>query len=291
VTAQRSAPVDGFSLAYDRPSPGAGPAVVLLHGWPGTRTDHRALVPLLTGAFDVVVPDLRGFGGADRHEAPPAEQYSAVAQARSVAALIEELGLAPAVLAGYDVGGRVCQAVAREHPALVRGLAIAPPFPGAGQRILNPDSMREFWYQGFHQLPLATELVDGDRTAVRAYLRHFWEHWSGPGHTVTEADLDALADDYAPPGAFAASIAWYRAGAGMVATSLAERAPAPEERIACPVVALWPEHDHLFPPAWADRLGEFFADVELVHVADAGHFVSLEAPETFADAIRAVAAR
>ena len=56
----RSSPVDGFSLAYDRT--GDGPPVVLLHGWPGGRSDYRLVVPQLADAADVVVPDLRGFG-------------------------------------------------------------------------------------------------------------------------------------------------------------------------------------------------------------------------------------
>ncbi|HEX5780609.1 MAG TPA: alpha/beta fold hydrolase [Solirubrobacteraceae bacterium] len=103
----RSQPVDGFSLTFDRH--GEGAPVVLLHGWPGMRTDYRALVPLL-GEFDVVVPDLRGFGESDKHVADPAEQYSAAAQARSVAGLLGELGLERATVAGYDVGSRVAQA-------------------------------------------------------------------------------------------------------------------------------------------------------------------------------------
>ena len=77
----RSAPVDGFALAYDRS--GAGDPVVLLHGWPGDRTDYQDLVPLLEGGAEVVVPDLRGFGASDKHPAPPAEAYSAAAQAGS----------------------------------------------------------------------------------------------------------------------------------------------------------------------------------------------------------------
>ena len=42
-----SSPIEGFRLAYDRV--GSGPPVVLLHGWPGDRTDFRDLVPLLAG--------------------------------------------------------------------------------------------------------------------------------------------------------------------------------------------------------------------------------------------------
>jgi pimeloyl-ACP methyl ester carboxylesterase len=50
---------DGFRLAYDRG--GAGPPVLLLHGWPGDRRDYRDVTPRLTG-LDVVAPDLRGRG-------------------------------------------------------------------------------------------------------------------------------------------------------------------------------------------------------------------------------------
>ena len=86
-----SAPVDGFSLAYDRS--GTGEPVILLHGWPGDRTDYRVLGPALAlgSGCDVIVPDLRGFGQSDKHRADPAEQYSPSAQARSVAGLIREL--------------------------------------------------------------------------------------------------------------------------------------------------------------------------------------------------------
>lgn len=151
--------VDGFRLAYERV--GSGPAVVLLHGWPGDRSDYRLVMPLLAGAVDVVVPDLRGFGESDKHPADPAVQYSVDAQARSVIGLIEELGMVRPVLAGYDIGSRIAQRVAATRPDLVRALVVSPPLPGIGDRILSADALREFWYQPFHQLPLAEQLVDG----------------------------------------------------------------------------------------------------------------------------------
>src|SRR6476661_3072420 len=264
----RSRPVDGFSLEYDRA--GSGPAVVLLHGWPGSRDDQRDVAALLAGQADVVVPDLRGFGGSDRHAREPAEAYSADAQADSVCALIEELELERPVLSGYDVGSRV-----------------APPMPGVGRRVLEPDAQREFWYQPFHRLPLSERLVDGDERAVRAYLEHFWAHWSGPDFAPDPARFDALVAAYARPGAFTASIGWYRAGAGTFARSLAEQAPAPLDRVAVPTTVLWPQHDPLFPRAWSDRLDEFYADVDLRLVDGIGHFVPLEAPDLVAEAIRA----
>jgi len=282
--------VDGFRLVYDRTGPGPQrPAVVLLHGWPGDRTDYRAVAPLVAAAADVIVPDLRGFGESDKRQADPAEQYNAAAQARSILGLIDELGLRRPVIAGYDVGSRVAQAIARQAPELVRALVIAPPLPGVGARILDPRAVREFWYQSFHQLGLSLELIDGKPDAVRSYLRHFWSHWSGPGYEPASGDLDHLVSVYGAPGAFAASIAWYRAGAGAVASSLAEQVPAPDQRIGVPTTVLWPSHDPLFPLAWSDRIGEFFAAATLTPLDGVGHFVPLERPEVFAAAVTAAA--
>jgi pimeloyl-ACP methyl ester carboxylesterase len=282
-----SAATDGFRLVYDRA--GDGPPVLLLHGWPGDRADYRQVIPRL-GGLDVIVPDLRGFGESDKHLLDPATAYSAAAQARSVVALIEELGLHAVVLAGYDIGSRIAQEIAVSRPDLLRGLVVAPPLPGVGTRVLGAAAQREFWYQSFHQLALAEGLIDGKPGAVRAYLAHFWSHWSGPSFRLAADDLDRLVRHYAPPGAFTASIAWYRAGAGTVARSLAEQAHPTGDRIRVPARVLWPQHDPLFPPAWSDRLAEFFDEARLRLLPSAGHFTPLEAPDAFADEIRAAAA-
>jgi pimeloyl-ACP methyl ester carboxylesterase len=272
--------VDGFRLEYDRV--GDGPAVVLLHGWPGDRTDYRVLAPLLAErGFEVVVPDLRGFGASDKLSSGAA-QYGADGQARSVIGLIEELGLDRPVLAGYDVGSRVAQWIARNRSDLIDGMVIAPPLPGIGKRVFSEHAQGEFWYQAFHRLPVIEELIDGKPDEVRAYLNHFWTHWSGPGF---EPELDHLVEVYSEPGAFTASLQWYRAGAGSVAVSAAETAPASYDRIAVPTVVLWPEFDPLFPRAWSDRLDDFFSDVRLRPVDGVGHYAPLEYPEILAEEI------
>ncbi len=283
----RSATVDGFRLAYDRA--GDGPPVVLLHGWPGDRHDWRAVVAQLGGAVDTIVPDLRGFGdsytGAERDRDPA--QLGAPGQAASVLGLIDELGISNPVLVGYDVGSRTAQQLARQAPQRISALVVAPPLPGVGERVLSADAQAEFWYQAFHRLELAEQLVDGDPRAVRAYLEHFWSHWSGPRYEPEPAELQRLTERYARPGAFTASIGWYRAGSGTVATSLAERSRQPAARITVPTTVLWPEHDPLFPPLWGDRLDDFFERVTREDLLGAGHFSPLEAPARFAEAIRA----
>jgi pimeloyl-ACP methyl ester carboxylesterase len=281
-----SAAVDGFRLAFDRFGSPGRPAVVLLHGWPGTRHDYRAVVPRLVEVADVVVPDLRGFGESDKHMADPREFYGARGQARSVAALVDELGFERVVIGGYDIGSRIAQLLASQRPQQVAALVLSPPLPGVGQRVLDAKAQQEFWYQSFHQLPLADELIDGKPDAVRVYLRHFWTHWSGPEFTPSDRDVDQLAAHYQNPGAFTASISWYRAGAGTVAHSLAERSPRAGPLITTPTHVLWGDRDPVFPPEWADRLGEYFADVTVHLSPGTGHFTPLECADRFAELIR-----
>jgi pimeloyl-ACP methyl ester carboxylesterase len=83
-----------------------------------------------------------------------------------VLGLLDELGLQAPVLAGYDIGSRIAQAVARAAPDRARALVLSPPLPGAGQRVLTADAQREFWYQPFHSLGLVEELVDGRPAAA-----------------------------------------------------------------------------------------------------------------------------
>ena len=262
------------------------PPVVLLHGWPGDRADYRDVTPLISDCAEVIVPDLRGFGESDKHLVDPSVAYSAAAQARSVLALIDELGLDSPVVAGYDIGSRIAQTMARTAPGRLRAVVLCPPLPGVGNRVLSASAQREFWYQSFHQLELAEALIDGNRAAVRQYLRHFWAHWAGPGYRQPEGALDRLADIYSRRGAFTASIGWYRAGSGTVASSLVERTPNPLERISVDTRILWPEHDPLFPLAWGDRLTDFFSRAAMRTVSGIGHFVPVEAPHDFASAIR-----
>ncbi len=176
------------------------------------------------------------------------------------------------VLAGYDIGSRVAQAVAKEHPASVGALALSPPMPGSGRGVLDGEIVPQLWYQYFHRSPLSIDLLDGQRDRIRDYLHHFWQRWSGPDFVVDTPAFEHLVDRYARPGAFESTSNGYRVGAGYVANALAEQAPERGGRLTTPVRVLWQEPDPLFPRAWADRLGDFFADVSVVPVDGIGHF-------------------
>jgi pimeloyl-ACP methyl ester carboxylesterase len=260
--------------------------VVLLHGWPGDRTDYDLLMPKLAGDADIIVPDLRGFGESDKHLVDPALAYSPNGQAAAVIALLDELSIKSALLAGYDVGSLVAQTVARLRPDLVGGLVVSPPLPGAGERVLEVQPVKEFWYTSFHQLQLSVDLLDGNAEGVRKYLRHFWSHWSGPNYVVDERRIEHLVSVYSPRGAFEASIGWYRSLGNPVTAYAQEEIPAASERLTTPTTVLWQEFDAIFPRAFSDRLDKFFTNYELELLDGVGHFTPIEATDRFAQVIK-----
>ncbi|GAA4943603.1 pimeloyl-ACP methyl ester carboxylesterase [Actinomycetospora succinea] len=267
---------------------GAGVPVVCLHGWPGAASDYRALLPLLERDAQVVVPDLLGFGAsfgpADVER--PATDFGRDAQGAAVLELMDHLGFESAVLVGYDVGSTTAAHLARTAPERVRALVLGNAIhPGSAAASLDDDHRAEFWYQDFHQLELASRLVDGSAEAVRTYLEHFWSHWGARG---IAAVTDELVEAYARPGAFTVSVNWYRSGSATLRTALAMRDQDPPPPVTVPTTVLWGDQDPLFPPRLADGLDRAFTDLRGVHhLEDVGHFVPLEAANEVAAAVRA----
>src|SRR6202042_3225915 len=104
--------------------------------------------------------------------------------------------------------------------------------------------------------------------------------------SLSSADLEHLVSVYGAPGAFTASIQWYRAGAGTATAAAAEVTPSPAERLATPAAVLWPEFDPLFPREWSDRIDKFFTRARLRFVDGAGHYAPLEYPAVIAEEVR-----
>lgn len=267
---------------------GSGPAVVCLHGWPGSWFDYRLLRPLLEPDADVVALDLRGFGASARPDLPPSG-YGREAQAAVVRAVLDALALDDVVLVGYDVGSAVAVQLARDLPGRIAGLALGNPMhPGAGRRALEPEQRGEFWYQDFHRLPLAAELVDGVPDAVEAYLGHFYRHWSGRRDALGADHLAALVRSYAEPGAFTASLNWYRSGSSSLFAAMAAREAPPPPPVQVPAAVVWGAADPLFPLPFADGLDATLPGHTLQVLHDVGHFVPLEAPAELAAAVRSL---
>src|SRR4051812_42491008 len=108
-----------MSLAYiDR---GAGPVVVLLHGFPLSKDMWRHQLEALAEGHRVIAPDLRGHG-----ESPaPEGAYEMDAMADDVVELLDRLEISePVVVGGLSMGGYVALALVLRHPERVRGLML-----------------------------------------------------------------------------------------------------------------------------------------------------------------------
>src|ERR1700730_14462728 len=110
-----TARVNGATLHYVRG--GAGPAVILLHGFPEDWYAYHRIMPLLAKQFTVVAVDLRGIGGS----AVTGDGYDAANMAEDVHQLAELLHLDHVYVVGHDIGGMVAYAFARRYPETSRG--------------------------------------------------------------------------------------------------------------------------------------------------------------------------
>jgi 3-oxoadipate enol-lactonase len=101
----------------------ARPAVMLLHGWMVTAdlNWHGAYDPLVEAGYRVLALDHRGHGRGLRAMAP----FRLTDCAADAAAVLRELGVAPAVVVGYSMGGVIAQVMARDHPDVISGLVLS----------------------------------------------------------------------------------------------------------------------------------------------------------------------
>jgi pimeloyl-ACP methyl ester carboxylesterase len=273
--------------------------VVLLHGWPGTRHDWDIVFAMLSAdagwdAWVLLAPDLRGYGDSDAPDVDPSSQtpyagFAPAAHTSDVAALIDHFGLDEVLIGAYDLGANIAQALARGLPDQVRGLVLCDPVHAAARvQAATVNLAPELWYQTLHLMPWASDLIAHDRATVEVYLRHFYRHWWGVG-AVDETHFQALVDLYSRPGAFDASIGWYRSRArsrGSEATTAASAEP-----ITASTEVLWGARDPVTPIIFADSLDQSFSDYRLTRLEDVGHFGPLEAPWAVAAAFASLTRR
>jgi len=121
-----------------RDTGGDGPVVMLLHGWiaSGDLNWCAAYDDLRTAGYRVLAIDHRGHGRGLRQLQP----FRLADCAADAAAALRELGLAPAIIVGYSMGGAIGQLVARDQPDVVAGLVLS----GTAQHWQDPQS-RRYW--------------------------------------------------------------------------------------------------------------------------------------------------
>lgn len=99
---------------------GAGEALVLVHGFLGGSSQWGAEIEFLRHGFDVVAPDLAGYGDACHLQAPT----EIAAHARAVLATLDGLGIERFHLLGHSMGGMVVQEIVHQAPARVQRLVL-----------------------------------------------------------------------------------------------------------------------------------------------------------------------
>ncbi len=267
---------NGVRVHYVRQ--GAGEPLVLLHGWPEFWYVWRKNIGPLAERFDVVAPDLRGFGASEKPGMPDPPGRLLDELVEDLRGQADALGLEKIGIVSHDVGSFVAQRFAARYPERVRGLFFFNcVYPGIGRRWLEPDSVTEIWYQSFHQQPWAADLVGSSREACGIYLKHFLDHWSHEPGTFDE-DFEAWVDNFMQPGNLQGGFDWY-AGVGEARMKMM-REGAPElPKIEAPAYFLWGEGDPILKVRWADRLGDYFSNFELEPAPGAGHFVHYERPD------------
>jgi 3-oxoadipate enol-lactonase len=118
-------PAGGPRLAYDRM--GEGPAVVLLHGIGGNRSNWHGQLPALAAAgFSAVAWDARGYGLSDDYAGP----LDFADFSHDLARLLDRLGVARAHLIGLSMGGRILQDFYPRYPDRVASLVLVATVPG-----------------------------------------------------------------------------------------------------------------------------------------------------------------
>ena len=128
--------VNGNSIAYERR--GQGMPLVLIHGYPLDHTIWEQLLPMLEKEFDLILPDLRGFGESDA----PGTNFSMADFAADVAGLMDRLNIQKAAVVGHSMGGYVALAFAHVYPRRVLGLGLI-----ASSALADPPERKVARYQ------------------------------------------------------------------------------------------------------------------------------------------------
>ena len=258
------ADVNGTRLHYE--ARGAGPAVLLLHGFTLDRRMWRRQVDALAGRFRVVTVDARGFG---RSAMPATDPYR---HCDDLAALCAHLGLARVVAVGHSIGGHQTLELALARPDLVAGwVGVAA--------------------SGLAGIPFPSEIVGtfaAIREAARTSLDEAKRIWSACGWFTSSreapalrAELDAMLADYS---------GWHWTHQNP-ATSLDPPAAGRLGELRVPALVITGDRDLPYNDAVGDALVAGIPGAARLRLRGAGHMTNMEEPEAVSRAIAELAER
>jgi pimeloyl-ACP methyl ester carboxylesterase len=246
---------------------GEGRPVVLLHGFPDSGRLWRNQVPALTGAgFQVIVPDLRGFGRSDK----PAdvEAYALPFLAADVLGMLDHLRIERAHLVGHDWGAALTWGIASLAAERVdHCVAMSVGHPAAFRSAMGQmEQMRLSWYMLLFQFEgVAEQWLSAEGWAnFRAWSAH--------------PDIDGVIAELEANNGLTPALNWYRAN---VPPSMWVDPPMQLPPIEAPVMGIWSSEDFaLTERQMLDSKNYVKGGWRYERIDGAGHWMQLEAAET-----------
>ena len=247
----------------------AQPTICFLHGFLGSHREWQPWLDAWSDRYHTVGVDLPGHGLTPSHDEE--ELYTVPGAARALATWLKRSGHAPAHIIGYSLGGRIALALACRYPECCQRVVIESSSPGLLDARIAAERVRhdEQWAQHFENEPLDAVLQDWYQQPLFASL-----------HTQPRAFARMLAQrrDNRPR-----EIARVMRGMGVGAQSpLWDELP----RMACDVLVLTGESDRKYC-AIATRMAAQSPRIQCATVPRAGHNAHLEAPDEWAQRVRA----
>lgn len=252
-------------IAYLRK--GQGPPVVLLHGIPSSSYLWRDIINPLAEHFDVLVPDLVGYGDSDKRLDA---DLSVAAQARYMVAFMESLGIHRAAVIGHDIGGGIAQLIAVDEPARVAKLVLIDSIVDNAWPIPEIARLKE---PAWDQIMVGLDLRAGLRKGLEA------------GMTTPGRVTDELVDEWVRPFSdLPGRRAYLRAARALHNRDLVSRSRHIQE-IEVPTLVLWGANDRFLEPRWAEQLQGKLRNAKLQVIEPGGHFLPLDRPDVVSQAV------
>ena len=246
--------INGFDLAFERR--GRGLPLVLIHGYPLDHTTWEDVAPLLENDFDLILPDLRGFGQSSGVEST----YTVADLASDIAGLLDHLKIEKAFIAGHSMGGYVALAFARAYSQRLVGLGMI-----SSQVLADPPDRKEGRYKTVAEV--------GER---------------GVGQ-VAESMAPKLSAIRRVQ-TFARDLISRQKAAGVIGAlkAMAERPDSNDvlAAIKTPVVIVHGDADALIPVERGREMKETVPGADYVELSGVGHMPMMENPQAVAGALK-----